>query len=243
MSLYDSLARADGHVKSNKIDGVVVGIVTNNKDPEKMGRVKLKLPIRECQNETNWARVATLMAGSSKGTFFLPEVGDEVLVAFGDGDMRKPYVIGMLWNSKEKPPETNSDGKNNIRKIKSRSGHELVFDDDKSSGNIVIHTNKGHTITLDDSGSGKIEIKDKSKKNTVTVNSATNEIKLQSGMKISLKSKSCSLLIDSMKNSVTLNSGLQLKLKAQKVDIEAGGMMNIKSGGLLNLKGTMVKIN
>ena len=114
---------------NNKIYGVVVGIVTNNNDPEGLGRVKLSFPWRDCEQESYWARIATMMAGNERGTYFLPEVEDEVLVAFERGDINEPYVIGMLWNGKDKPPGDNSDGKNNVKKIKTKNGHELVFSD------------------------------------------------------------------------------------------------------------------
>lgn len=242
MSIYDSLA-VISNPNNAKLYGVSVGIVTNNKDPEKLGRVKVKLPLRECQNETFWARVATLMAGNNMGSFFLPEVDDEVLVAFNDGDVRQPFIIGMLWNLKDKPPETNEDGKNNIRKIKSRNGHELIFHDEKSKEKLTIKTPKGHIITLDDSGSGEIEIKDKSGKNKITINSGSNEINLTSDAKINIKSQSNTISIDSMQGSISITSDMQLKIKSQMINIEAGGMMTIKSGGILNIQGSLVKIN
>ncbi|MCK4734088.1 MAG: hypothetical protein KAT65_16670, partial [Methanophagales archaeon] len=123
--------------------GVFIGLVTNNEDDEKRGRVKVEFPWRGNSNESNWARVATVMAGKDRGTFFLPEVDDEVLVAFDRGDINHPYVIGSLWNGVDTPPETNADGKNNIRKIKSRSGHEIIFDDNhkQKKEKIEIHTN------------------------------------------------------------------------------------------------------
>ena len=142
MSITDVLEQ--GRRSESKIYGVVVGIVTNNKDPEELGRVKVKLPRISGEDESHWARVATFMAGKDRGAFFLPEVNDEVLVAFEHGDINMPYVIGSLWNGVDKPLETNSDGKNNVRVIKSRSGH-------------IIRLN-------DKDGEEKIEIIDKSKK-------------------------------------------------------------------------------
>jgi uncharacterized protein involved in type VI secretion and phage assembly len=170
-------------------------------------------------------------------------VGDEVLVAFNDGDVHQPFIIGMLWNSKDKPPETNEDGKNNIRKIKSRSGHEIILGDEASKEKITVKTAKGQTINLDDSGSGKIEIKDKDGKNTITIDTASNQITLTSDLKINIKSKSNTIVIDAMQNGITIESGMQLKIKSQKIDIEAGAMMNIKSGGILSIQGAMVKVN
>lgn len=241
MSLYESLAGA-GEKDGDRIYGVSVGIVTNNKDPESLGRVKIKLPLRECRNETDWARVATLMAGREMGSFFLPEVGDEVLVAFNEGDIRKPYVIGMLWNSVDKPPETNSDGKNNIRKIKSRSGNELIFTDEQGKEKIEIRTKNGNSILLDD-GNKKVEIKDQSGNNKLVIDGNGNQVTVQANTKVEIKTQSCKVVLDSQGNSVTIESPMQLKIKAQTLDIEAGASLNIKSSGMLNIKGSMVKIN
>lgn len=217
MSIVEALANL-GEERGGKISGVAVGIVTNNQDPDGMGRVKLKFPWRGDSDESYWARVATLMAGKEMGSFFLPEVGDEVLVAFEQGDVEHPFVVGSLWNGQDKPPETNSDGKNNIRKIKSRSGHELILNDEQSKEQVVIKTKAGHTITLDDSsGQEKIEIKDKSGSNSIKIDSATNNMDIQ-----------CSM---------------QLKIKANMVEISADSTMTIKAGATLTLQGSMIQIN
>ena len=242
MSIYDTLINSNDTM-NKRIYGVLIGVVTNNQDPEKLGRVKVKIPVRECQSETYWARVATLMAGNSRGSFFLPEVNDEVLVAFCEGDIRQPYVIGTLWNAQDKPPEENADGKNNIRKIKSRSGHEIILNDEKSKEKVTVKSSKGHTILLDDEAGGKINIKDKSGKNSVTIDCASNTITLSSDAKIEIKAKSCKVEIDGMSSSVNVESSGQLKLKGASVNIESSGMMNIKSSGMLAIKGSMVKIN
>ena len=206
--------------RENRIWGVVIGIVTNNQDPDAMGRVKVRFPWRDDGDESYWARIATLMAGDDRGCFFLPEVGDEVLVAFDHGDIHHPYILGALWNGVDTPPETNADGKNNIRKIKSRSGHEIIFDDNQEQmkEKIEVHTKAGHKILLDDSaGQEKIEIVDKT---------GSNSIK-----------------IDSVQNSITIESAMQLKLKSQMIEIESGTMMSIKAGATLTIQGALVKIN
>ena len=218
MSILDALESTKEGV--NRIAGVVPGIVTNNQDPEEMGRVKRYFPWLSDDNETDWVRVATLMTGSGRGTFFLPEVGDEVLVAFEHGDINQPYVIGALWNGVAPPPETNSDGKNNIRKIRSRSGHEIIFNDDDTAGQekIEIHTNAGHKIVLDDSiGQEKIEIIDKTGSNKIT--------------------------IDSVQNSINIESAMQLKIKANVVEIEGTTSLTLKSNAALTIQGLPVKIN
>ena len=205
MSLLDLLQDVGGGAAGGKIDGVMVGIVTNNNDPDGLGRVRVRLPVRESNDESYWARVATLMAGKERGSFFLPEVGDEVLVAFDHGNVEHPYIIGGLWNGKDTPPETNSDGKNNIRKIRSRSGHEILFNDDAETQQekVVIQTKAGHVITLDDtSGKEKIDIKDKTGRNSIT--------------------------IDSNQGAITISSAMKLSIMSQIIDIKAQGMMTLQ---------------
>ncbi len=218
MSILEALGTQDRDVR--RMFGVAAGIVTNNQDPEGLGRVKIKFPWLSDENETDWVRIATLMAGGERGSFFLPEVGDEVLVAFEHGDINHPFVIGALWNGVDKPPETNSDGKNKIRKIKSRSGHEIIFNDDNTAmqEKIEIHTNSGHKIVLDDSiGQEKIEIVDKTGSNKIS--------------------------IDSVQNSMSIESALQLKIKATIVEIEATASLTLKSSAVLTIQGLPVKIN
>lgn len=219
MTILDVL-QGSRETEANRIWGVVIGIVTNNKDADGLGRVKVKFPWRDAADESYWARIATMMAGNDRGSFFLPEVGDEVLVAFDHGDVNHPYILGALWNGVDKPPVTNADGKNNIRKIKSRSGHEIIFDDNNAQmkEKIEIHTKAGHKILLDDSaGQEKIEVVDKTGSNFVK--------------------------IDSVQSSITIESAMQLKIKSQMIEIEAGTMMTIKAGAVLTIQGTLVKIN
>lgn len=204
--------------QAKNIYGVAVGIVTNNKDPEKLGRVKVSLPWRGENDESHWARVASPMAGSERGMVFYPEVDDEVLVAFEQGDVNHPYIIGSLWNSKDRPPETNSNGKNNLRKIKSRSGHELTFDDTSQQEKVEIKTKSGHRILLDDSsGKEKIEITDKTGNNRI--------------------------MIDSVQNSIVMECAMQLTIKANILEIEGTTSLSLKSNAMLTIQGTLVKIN
>ena len=86
--------------ESGRVYGVVVGIVTNNKDPDNMARVKVRFPWLSDDEESWWARIATVMAGKNRGSYFIPEVDDEVLVAFDHGDMRFPYILGSVWNGR-----------------------------------------------------------------------------------------------------------------------------------------------
>ncbi len=147
---------ADPH----RLYGVYPALVTDVQDPDGQGRVQLRLPFVPADDggaALAWARLATLMAGGDRGTWFIPEVGDEVLVAFTAGDPRWPVVIGALWNGVDAPPET-MDSNNNLRSITSRSGHKLTFDDSAGSEKVVLETQGGHTLTLDDATGGTVTL-------------------------------------------------------------------------------------
>src|SRR5690606_8345587 len=116
-----------------------------NKDPKNLGRLKVKIPIIDDQKEFDWARMTTPMGGANRGAMFIPEVGDEVLIAFVLGDIRAPIIIGSLWNDTDKPPEGKND-RNDIRKLKTRAGHEVIFNDADGDGKVTIKTKDGHQL-------------------------------------------------------------------------------------------------
>ncbi len=253
-----SLLEYDKRLES-RIYGVVTGIVIDNKDPEEMGRVKVKIPRISQDEESNWARVASFMGGNDRGAVFLPEVDDEVLVVFEFGDINMPYVIGSLWNGKDKPPEKNTDGENNIRIIKSRSGHIIKFDDTENNE--------------------KIEIVDKTQKNTIIIDSKENIISINSDKDIEFSAPNGKFIINA--KDIEVNSTASTKIKADSdIDIKAtgnfkangaeldikatgnfkangamldlkatgnlnisGALMDLKATGIMNIKGTLLNLN
>jgi uncharacterized protein involved in type VI secretion and phage assembly len=197
-----------------RLYGVTVGVVTNNQDPDGLGRVKVKFPWLSDDVESHWARVVTPMAGNDRGLFFLPEVDDEVLVAFEHGSPEFPYVLGALWNGKDKAPESNDDGENNMRTIKSRSGHVVRLDDTD--------------------GSEKIEIVDGSGANSIVISTADNTITITADADITIESGSGKLILS--------GNGIEIKSQAE-VKVEAGANMDLEASGQLNIKGSTVNIN
>lgn len=230
------------------LTGVRVGIVTDNEDPKDLGRVKLSFPWREADDESYWARIATAMAGNEYGTYFLPEVDSEVLVAFEGGDIHKPFVVGSLWNGKQKPPQKNKNGDNNVREIKSRSGHRIDLDDSKD-GRVAIETSAGHRIVLDDkSGSEKVTVEGKSGKNSITLDDANGEVAIQAGKKLTLDAKTINIK-GKKQVSVSGKSGLDLSSKS-KLNVSSNGQLNvsgklmgIKATGPLTIKGKIIQLN
>ncbi len=197
-----------------RVTGVVIGIVTNIKDPEGLGRIKVKYPWLSDSDESAWARLAAPMAGKDRGFYFLPEIDDEVLVAFEHGDMRFPYVLGALWNGKEKPPAKNDDGKNNVRLIKSRSGHVIRL--------------------TDEADKEKIEIEDKSGNNKLVIDTAAKTITVTSDKDIKLSAPQGQITI----------SAQTIVIEAQsKLEVKSSGTVDVKASAALNIKGAVVNIN
>ncbi|HMO59583.1 MAG TPA: VgrG-related protein [Roseiflexaceae bacterium] len=210
----DLLAAISGPPPRNAAPGVAVAIVTNINDPDKLGRVRLRFPWLDDSHESDWARVATPGAGAGRGLSVLPEVDDEVLVAFEHGSLDRPYVIGGLWNGKDKPPaEAVKGGKVQSRTLTTRAGHQISIYDDDGAGKIEIKTQK-HTIVLEDSGAGKLSI--------------------ESGGDFELKSTGGKLSITS--SGVELSSNASLK-------IQANAMLDINTNAIMNLKGSLININ
>jgi uncharacterized protein involved in type VI secretion and phage assembly len=192
--------------------GVVVGLVTNNQDPDGLGRVKVKFPWLSSNDESYWARVVAPMAGNGRGTWFLPEVDDEVLVAFEQGSIDHPYIIGSLWNGKDKPPESNSDGQNNRRTIKSRSGHTVCLDDTDGAEQIVIVDKTGKNRVVIDSSQNSLTLEafgDITVKATGNLNLSGNEVKIEALTNGSFKANA----------NLDVNANAQLTLK--------GAMLNL----------------
>jgi len=211
-SLFDILKPTEPH-DSGRYYGVVVGIVTNNQDPDGMSRVKVKFPWLSNDDESWWARIATVMAGSSRGSYFLPEVDDEVMIAFEHGDVRFPYVLGALWNGKDSPPTTNSDGQNNIRMIKSRSGHIVRLDD----------TN----------GDEKVEVIDKTGNNSITIKSSDNSMTITANGTVKIQGQSIQI---TSQTDITVQAGTS-------ISVNANTTMDLDASAELNIQGAMVNIN
>jgi len=214
MSTFDLFGQPPGRDR-RLIAGVVVGIVVDNKDPNHLGRIKIKFPGLSGDEIGHWARLATFMAGKEQyGAFFLPEVDDEVLVAFEHGEITRPYIIGALWNNVDKPPADNANGENNLRFIKSRSGHLVRLDDTD--------------------GSEKIEIIDKSGKNSLTFDTANNTITIKSDKDV---------VIEAPNGKISLSAkDIEIKSSAA-TKVEAQSAMDLKASANMTIKGQMVNIN
>jgi uncharacterized protein involved in type VI secretion and phage assembly len=183
--------------------GVFPALVSDIRDPDGQGRVKVTLPWSADTGGGRyeaWARLATLMGGGNRGSWFVPDVNDEVLVTFEGGDPRRPYVIGGLWNGSDAPPASMDTAGNNYRKVlRSRNGVKVTLDDTDGQEQMILETPGGQKLTLKD-GPGTVEI----------VDSNGNSIKLEpQGITVNASAK------------VTINATL-VQVSASMVTVDSG---------------------
>jgi uncharacterized protein involved in type VI secretion and phage assembly len=202
------------------VQGVVTGLVTNLNDPDNLGRVKVKYAWLG-EIESDWVRIAAPMAGAGRGFFYLPEVNDEVLVTFEHGDVHRPYIVGVLWNSQDKPPKPNSQvvggGKVNQRILRSRSGHMIVLDDTDGQEQIVIQ--------------------DKTAKNTIIVNSKENTITINVDRDLSSKAGGATTIQSTGK--IVLKSSDDLSIECRNFSVKAQMNANVEANTNATLKGSV----
>jgi uncharacterized protein involved in type VI secretion and phage assembly len=182
--------------------GVYPAVVDDNQDPDSQGRVLVRLPWSPDASGgayKAWARLATTMAGSGRGTWFVPEIGDEVLVSFQGGDPRWPYVIGALWNGQDDPPES-MDSDNNIRSIVSRSGIRITLDDTAGAVTLTLETPGGQQVSLADAGS-QITVQDS---NGNSCQLAPSGITITAANQLTISAATAEIDI----GQVTVNSGI-----------------------------------
>jgi len=183
--------------------GVFPALVQDVKDPDGQGRVLVTLPWAPDTGNGRyeaWARLATMMGGANRGSWFVPDVDDEVLVAFEGGDPRRPYVIGGLWNGRDNPPGAmDGAGRNNLKVLCSRNGVKITLDDSDGQEKLILETPGGQKVTMKD-GPGSVEI----------IDSNGNSVKLEtSGITVNASAK------------VTINAG-QVAVSAGMVTVDAG---------------------
>jgi uncharacterized protein involved in type VI secretion and phage assembly len=223
-NLYKLLEKA--HETASTADakqfGVEIGIVTNVKDPEKLGRVKVCFPRLPGKPESDWCRVAQPAAGAGRGFYWLPHVNDEVLVAFERGEAHRPYIIGSLWNGKDKPMSSAYADENTTVMIQTKSGHQVTLDDKKDAEKIVIADKSGkRTLTFD------------VKKKKFLIEATEGDVEIHAEKKIVL---SCEDLEIRTAKTGKIDIGTTF-------DLNVKDKANVKAGSQLNLKASRVNIN
>lgn len=209
------------------VSGLQIGLVSQlESDPDSECRILVRLPIISPDEQGIWARVATLDAGEERGSFFLPEVGDEVIVGFLNDDPRQPVVLGML-NSSAKPAPLRASDDNHEKGIVTRSKMKVIFNDDKKS--VVIETPAGKKITMDEDA-GLIKLED-DHSNAIIMDS--DGITIETQGKITLKAQK-DLEAEGMNVNLKANTGFTA---------EGSASLEAKSSGTTTIKGSIVQIN
>jgi phage protein D len=196
---------------------LVIALVTDNQDPQNLGRVKVKYPWLTDEHASDWARVVAVGAGNERGISFLPEINDEVLVGFEFGDIHQPFVLGGLWNGRDKPALPNNQAmqgsKVQKRIIRSRTGHTITFDDADSGGGIEVRDSKGNQIKID------------SQRNELTIAIKGNAT-IEAQGNLALRAK----------GNLTLEAQGKADLKGMGVAVDGGA-------ATVDVKGTMINLN
>lgn len=206
MSVIEMLGVAED--TTQRIEGVVNALVTETNDPEKLGRVKLRYPLLG-NVTTDWVRVCSFYSGKNRGAFFQPAKDDEVLVAFGQGNINQPYVIGCLWNGVDQPPVPAKDMQK-VREIKTASGQVIRFEE-QSNERITITDAKKNQIIID------------TKKGSITVQCEKNLEVISAKGTVTVKG-----------TNVKVDAKSKLSLSGSSIDIKAKGTLTLK-GTRINL--------
>lgn len=203
MDWMQATALLTGAPGANRFPGVYPALVIDVVDDDQQGRVRVRvpgLPDPAGGAYEAWARLATMMAGANRGTWFIPDVDDEVLVAFEAGDPDRPYVIGALWNGQDAPPETmDGAGNNYLKTIRSRQGIIITLDDTDGAVKLRLETPGGHKVVLDD-GQRSVLVQD----------SNGNSVKMQS-------------------SGITVTAAAKVTVNAATVEVSAG-MVTVNAG-------------
>ena len=250
--------------ESGQYTGIYVGTVTDNNHPDGEYRVRVAIPSLHDNQNTYWARVGTMMAGNEMGAFWLPEVGDEVIVAFANGCDYQPIVLGSLWNGQDlsvqsvtASPDNNDlsasnsaqDGANNYRFWHTRSGHTFLFSDEDGAELITLRTPASNELLLDD-GNEIIKLYDSNNSQWLEIDVAGKKITLQTDEgdihieakeTISVQCKNFELNAD---ETITVESGTTSDWTAgDKITVDGGADIDITASGNINEKGSKINMN
>lgn len=241
---------------SGQIFGLVLGTVKENWDEENKGRVKVEYQLGEKgRMVSSWAPVASPYTASDCGMYFLPEVGNTVLILFEGGNTSKPVVIGSLWGSSTPMPAKVPQEKNPVKVIKTKGGTEIAISDEEGKESLSLTTKGGLTISLSEEKK-TVTIQDSEGENSVLLNGEEGKLTLNAKKELILSVGGTAVVtVESNKaavksGTVSLEGSQKLELKGQTMDIKgsqiqmkADASAKVESGGITEVKGNMVKIN
>jgi uncharacterized protein involved in type VI secretion and phage assembly len=224
--------------------GLHYGIVTQNKDPDKLNRIKVRLPWLDGgdTDQSHWAQYVTPMNGNKFGWYSLPDVNDVVVVAFIEGDISQPVILGGVWSKPDPSPEPNEDGKNNFRGYRSRSGHRLILDDSAKTKIVIADKTAKNVIGMgefdtDGAGPNKCAVFKPPMSGTSGVSISTMEGKLE------ITCKEGKLLLDAKQN-IKINAKTTIEIKAgTDIKLEGSSTAKMTSGSPSNYDAPTILID
>ena len=223
--------------------GLHYGIVCQNKDPDKLDRVKVRLPWLDGgdTDQTHWAQLLTPMEGSKFGWYTLPDIDDVVVIMFIGGDVSQPVIVGGVWSKTDVSPEPNEDGKNNFRGYRSRCGHRLILDDSSKTKVVIADKTTKNMLGLgefdkDGAGPNVCAIYKPPMSGTSGVSFSTMEGKME------LTCKDGKLLIEAKEN-IKINAKTTIDVKAGgDIGMEASSSAKVTSGSPSNFDAPAIEI-
>lgn len=249
-------AASPGNPPGGRVFGAVIGVVKENWNEKKPGMVKVEYFLGEKgQMVSGWSPVASFYTAPNGGAYFLPEVGTSVVILFEGGSPDCPIVVGSLWGKNAAFPDKAPQDKNPVKAIITKKGVKITISEEEGKESLSIATPGGLTISLEDEEK-KVEIQDKDKKNAMILESGEGELKLYADKKVTVFAGGTEA-ITIEKDKVAIKSGTvsvegsqKLTMKGQtaniqgsQIQIKADASMKLESGGLNEVKGSMVKLN
>lgn len=249
----------------NRVFGVVVGTVVQNYDVSMPGRLCVSVPSRDEGNQLQWARLAMPYAGSRWGIYFMPEIGDQVLVAFEQGNIERPYVIGCVSKTNDQFLKKSVAAQNEKKRIVTHNGNAIEFEDNEGDGqnDRIVITTAGqslgavHSITMDNA-KHKITISDQDGKNAIDMDTQNGQMEITAATKLTIKIGDTITLTMNGSNGVTeletkdfrINANNSIKAEAVKnveihgttVTVEGNSKVGISSSGPASVEGKPIRI-
>ena len=216
-----------------RLDGVAVGLV--DEVDAKFARVKVKFPWMDPPQVSFWAPIASVLSGKKRGARFMPEVGDEALIAFDRGEFDHPYAIGFMWNGEDEAPD---DVKTN-RVIVTPGGHELRFEDKDGDRRVVLKTDGEHVLTMDDKAASVVLESKAGHRFQILDQDGKVTVMTKAGGKVTLENAPGTATVEASGNRIVLGpSGVAITVATGNLSVTASAATSIKSSGTLSVQAT-----
>lgn len=257
-SITDLLTSENEYYDSQTIPGFVQGVVVENNNSKYKGMVKVEFTVWEKgKNMCEWVRLISPYTGKDYGTYCVPEIDEIVLIGFIGGSLKRPFLLGSLYPNNAKMVRDNFDKKNEIKRVTTKGGMDLLINEENGKQKITLTTPKGSQIMIDDEKECCV-VSDKGAKNVIRLDyqkdaieiTAAKKLDISAGKtKISLDGNSGNISVQGTKlalqadNEINLNAKAALKMQGAQVQMKGQGQVNVQSSGQLALKGSITQIN